>query len=97
MFNYLKINFINLKVIFSGINGPFWNFESVIIILVLLFVCMNYVPNQNGKFLEVMLAGFNSDAVKATFRHLYYLKMTLPFFQVLQRFLPILLPACHTQ
>ena len=27
---------------------------------------MNYVPNQNGKLLEEMLAGFNSDDVKTT-------------------------------
>ena len=31
---------------------------------------MNYVPNQNGKAIKERLAGFNSDVVKATLRHL---------------------------
>ena len=34
---------------------------KALIILFLLFICMNYVPNQNGKVLEEMLVGFNSD------------------------------------
>ena len=42
------------KIIFSRINWLFQNFE---INLFLLFVCMNYVPNQNGKVLEKTLAG----------------------------------------
>ena len=58
---------------------------------------MNYVPNQNGNFLEVMLAGFNSDAMKKTFRHLHYFKITLPLLQVLQKSLPIPLSLSHTQ
>ena len=58
---------------------------------------MNYVPNQNGKVLEETLAGFNRDAVKTTLRSLLYLKMTLPFLQVLQKSLPIPLSVCHIQ
>ena len=34
----------------------------------LLFVCMNYVPNQNDKVQEETLADSNSDAVKTTLR-----------------------------
>ena len=37
----------------------------------------------------------NSDAVKATLRGLRYFKMTFPFFQVLEKPLPIPLPLCH--
>ena len=58
---------------------------------------MNYVPNQNEKVLEETLLGFNSDAMKTTLRHLRYFKMTLPFFQVLQKSLPIPTQLCHTQ
>ena len=58
---------------------------KALIILFLLFVCMNYVPNQNGKVLEETLAGFNSDDVKTTLRRLRFFKMTLPFLQVLQK------------
>ena len=49
---------------------------------------MSYVPNQNRNILEVILAGFNLDAVK-TFRHLHYFKITLP---PLQNSFPFL---CH--
>ena len=53
--------------------------------LFLSLVCINYVPNQNGKVLEETLAGFNLDVVKATLRHLRYFKMALPppkFFKI---------------
>ena len=33
-----------------------------------MFVCINYVPNQNGKVQEEALAESNSDAVKTTLR-----------------------------
>ena len=68
---------------------------KAVIILFLLFVCMNYVQNQNEKL--KMLAGLNSDAVKSTLRNLHYFKMTLPLLQVLQKSFPILLSLCHTQ
>ena len=45
--------------------------------------CMNYVPNQKGKILEETLAGFNSDDVKTTLRHLRYFKMAPPLLQIL--------------
>ena len=44
---------------------------------------MNYVPNQKGKILEETLAGFNSDDVKTTLRHLRYFKMAPPLLQIL--------------
>ena len=53
---------------------------KALIILFLLFVCINYVPNQNGKVLEEKLAGFNSDDGKTTLRRLRCFKMTSPFF-----------------
>ena len=49
----------------------------------LLFACMNYVSNQNGRVMKEMLAGFNIDDVKTTLRRLRYFKMTLPILQVL--------------
>ena len=61
-----------------------------LIILFLLFACMNYVPNQNEKVLEKTLAGSNSDAVKTTLRRVHYFKMALPHLQVLQNSLPFL-------
>ena len=63
--------------------------------LLLLFICMNYVPNQNRKFLEETLAGSNSDDMKTILRRLRYFKMTLPLLQVLQKSLPISLSLCH--
>ena len=51
-----------------------------LIILFLLFVCINYVPNQNRKVLEETLASFSSDAVKTTLRRLRYFKMNPPSF-----------------
>ena len=71
--------------------------KLALIILFLLFACMNYVPNQNGKVLAETLAGFNSDAVKTTFIRLCYSKMTLPLLQVFQKSFPIPLSLCHTQ
>ena len=50
---------------------------KALVIFVLLFVCMNYVPNKNGKFLEETLAGSTSDAVKTLRRVLYFI-MTPP-------------------
>ena len=38
---------------------------KALIILFLLFICMNYVLNQNGKVLEEMLVGFNSDQFRS--------------------------------
>ena len=67
------------------------------IILSLLFVCIQYVPNQNEKVLEEMLAGFNTDVLKTTLRHLCYLKMTLCLLQVFKKSLPIPLSLCYTQ
>ena len=70
---------------------------KALIILFLLFVCMNYVPNQNGKVLEETLAGFNSDDVKKTLRRLRYFTMTLFLLQVLQKSQLIPLSLCYTQ
>ena len=70
---------------------------KALIILFLLFVCMNYVPNQNGKVLEETLAGFNSDDVKKPLRRLRYFTMTLFLLQVLQKSQLIPLSLCYTQ
>ena len=67
------------------------------LMLSLLFVCMDYVSNHNGKVLEETFACFNLDAVKRRLRYLSYFKMTLTRLQVLQKPLPIPLPLCHTQ
>ena len=56
---------------------------KALIILFLLFVCMNHVPNQNGNVLEELLPGFNSGDRETTLRRLPCFKMTLPIFQVL--------------
>ena len=63
--------------------------------LLLLFICMNYVPNQNRKVLEETLAGSNSNDMKTILRRLRYFKMTLPLLQVLLKSLPISLSLCH--
>ena len=68
-----------------------------LMILYLLFVCLNYVRSQNGKILEETLAGFNSDDVKTTLKRLLYFEMIIPFFQILQKSLPVPLSLCHTQ
>ena len=52
--------------------------SRALIILFLLFLCVNYVPNQNREVLEETQAGSNSDAVKATLRRLHYFKMAFP-------------------
>ena len=62
-----------------------------------LFVCMNYVPNQNRKVLEETLAGFNLDDVETTLKRLHCFKMTLPLLQVLHKSRPISLSFCYTQ
>ena len=79
-----------------GLIDYFRNLEALII-LFLLFVCINYVPNQNGIVLEETMAGFNSNDVKTTLRRLRYFKMTLPLLQVLQKSLAIPLSLVHTQ
>ena len=79
-----------------GLIDYFRNLEALII-LFLLFVCINYVPNQNGIVLEETMAGFNSNDVKTTLRRLRYFKMTLPLLQVLQKSLVIPLSLVHTQ
>ena len=53
------------------------------------------IQNQNGKVLEEMLAGSNSDAVKTTLRDLHNFKITLPLMQVLKIPLTILLSHDH--
>ena len=63
----------------------------------LLFVCMNYVPNQNWEVLEETQADFNSNAAKITLRRLHYLQMTLSFLQILQKSLLIPMSYCQTQ
>ena len=56
---------------------------------------MNYIPNQNGKVLEKMLAGFNSGDVKTTLRRLRCFKMILPLLQVLQKSHPFPVTLLH--
>ena len=51
--------------------------EMLLVLLLLLF-CLNYVPNQIEKVLEETLAVSNSDAVKTTLRRLRYFQITLP-------------------
>ena len=70
---------------------------KALIILFLLFVCMNFVSDQNRKVLDKTLAGFNSDDVKTVLRRLRYFKMTLPLLHVLQKFISIPLSLCHTK
>ena len=41
---------------------------KALIILFLLYICINYVPNENGKVQEETPADSNSDAVKTTLR-----------------------------
>ena len=65
-----------------------------LIILFLLYLCMNHVPNQIGKVLEETLPGFNLDDVKTTLSSPCCFKMTLPLLQVLQKILPILQSLC---
>ena len=68
---------------------------KALINLFLLFVCVSYVPNQNGKVLEETLAGSDLAAVKTTLRQYQrYFKTTLPLLTVFQS-LPIFLSLCH--
>ena len=67
---------------------------KALIILFLLFVCMNYIPNQNEKVIEETLAGFNSDDVETTLRRLRSFKMTVPLLQFLRKSHPIPLSLC---
>ena len=47
---------------------------KALIILFLLYICMNYVPNKYGKVQEETLANSSSDAVKTTLRLYVILK-----------------------
>ena len=51
---------------------------KALIILFLSYICMNYVPNQNGKVQEETLADSNSEVVKTTLR--LYVISKWPFF-----------------
>ena len=75
----------------------YFRISKALKILFLLFVCMNYILNQNGKVLEETLAGFNSDDVKTTLKRLRCFKMTVLLLQVLQKSHPIPLSLCYTQ
>ena len=102
MFNYVKkvteksylVALVDYFRILKALIILFLLFE--LCLLSLLFSYLNYVPNQNDKVLKETLAGFNSDAVKSTLRHLHF-KMTFPLFQALQKSLPISLSLCHKQ
>ena len=61
---------------------------KVLIILFLLFVCMNYIPNQHGKVMEETLAGFNSDDVKTTLGRQTLLQNNPPSFASSLKTLP---------
>ena len=84
---------------FNNLMGllDYFRILKAFIILFLLFICMNYVLNQNGKVLGETLAGFNLDHVKTKLRRLRCFKMTLPLLQVLQKSLPIPLSLCYTR
>ena len=56
------------------------------VILFLVFICMNYIPNQNQKVVEETLAGFNSDDGKKIWMQLRCFKITITLFQILQKF-----------
>ena len=99
MFNYVKK--VTEKSYLVALVDYFRILKALIILFLLFQLCvlfsyLNYVPNQNDKVLKETLAGFNSDAVKSTLRHLPF-KMTLPLFQALQKSLPISLSLCHKQ
>ena len=70
---------------------------KALINLSLLFVCMSYVFNQNGKVQEEILTEPNSVVMKATCRRLRYFKMTLPLLPVLQKSLLIPLSFWYIQ
>ena len=71
--------------------GYFIIFKSLII-LFLLFVCMNYVPNYNGKVQEETLADSNSEAVKTILRDFVISKWPSLFFRFFKYLSPFL---CH--
>ena len=52
------------------------------------------IPNQNGEFLEEILVGFNSDAVKTTLRGLRYFIIIIHILQALEKPLSIPLSLC---
>ena len=70
---------------------------KALINLSLLFVCMSYVFNQNGKVQEETLTEPNSVVMKATLRRLRYFKMILPLLPVLQKSLLIPLSFWYIQ
>ena len=65
---------------------------KALIILFLLYICMNYASNQNGKVQEETLAYSNS-----LYLNSIYFKIILPLFQVFQKPLPIHLSLRHIQ
>ena len=69
---------------------------KALVIFVLLFVCMNYVPNKNGKFLEETLAGSTSDAVKTLRRVLYFIMTAPSTLASYSKISPLPLSLCHT-
>ena len=69
---------------------------KALIISLLLFVYIDYVPNQNRKVLDETLAGFSSDDVETVLGGLHCFKKTLLLLQALQKLIPIPLPFCHT-
>ena len=68
---------------------------KALMILFLLYIYRNYVPNQNEKVQEETLADSNSEALKT--ETLRYFKRNLPLFQVFQKSLPTPLSLCHIE
>ena len=68
---------------------------KALMILFLLYIYRNYVPNQNEKVQEETLADSNSEAVKT--ETLRCFKWNLPLFQVFQKSLPTPLSLCHIE
>ena len=64
--------------------------------LYLLFVCMSYFENQNGKVLEETLTESNPDALKTIVKHLRYFIFYFES-QAFQTSVPIPLSLCHIQ
>ena len=83
----------------SSLVGLIYYFRilKALINLSLLFVCMSYVFNQNGKVQEETLTEPNSVVMKATLRRLRYFKMILPLLPVLQKSLLISLSFWYIQ
>ena len=63
-----------------------------LMILFLLFVCINYVPNYNGKIQEETLADSNSEVVKTILRDFAISKWPSLFFKFFKYLSPFL---CH--